>query len=395
MKGAKILAIFAIIIIILGIIYIWYITPLLSTEENQKPDAIIEINRSDQMGLTIHQGEEILFSAKNSSDQDGNIEKYQWNFGDGTTSNKMNTKHTYDEPGTYNVTLTVEDDDGNKDIKYLEITVNSLPVAKVDIKNYASGTSITIPFAKKIQFNANDSFDDDGWIESYHWDFGDGNISTLEAPEHYYFQLGFFRVTLTIQDNDGGIASDQIDIEIVKRTYDSEWTLNYHEVIVEGNGIVDGNGYTVEGQSTDSLFQINQNKIARINISLNWTDHQPLLMNNQSEGEDTFELRTVTPENITMIENSTSGNISIVIPYNSKPLEKYFRAKTESDAISMAEDDAKLSDGGNGEWYLNISAIECKGGNWINEQFDLDLGNAWTIRVIVFYYELEMHEIVD
>jgi len=56
-----------------------------------------------------------------SDDKDGNITVWEWNFGDGNTSNEQNLPYTYAKAGTYNVTLTVTDDDTN-DPKTNEIT---------------------------------------------------------------------------------------------------------------------------------------------------------------------------------------------------------------------------------------------------------------------------------
>lgn len=47
-----------------------------------------------------------------SSDPDGSISAYSWTFGDGGTSTAQNPTHTYGAPGTYDVTLTVTDNQG-------------------------------------------------------------------------------------------------------------------------------------------------------------------------------------------------------------------------------------------------------------------------------------------
>ena len=68
----------------------------------------------------------IIFDASNSTDPDGTINNYEWNFGDGTTGFGKITTHSYTENGTYTVNLTVTDDKGATDTSSKEITVGKI-----------------------------------------------------------------------------------------------------------------------------------------------------------------------------------------------------------------------------------------------------------------------------
>jgi PKD repeat protein len=57
----------------------------------------------------------------------------------------------------------------------------------------------------EVTFDASSSYDLDGYIVSYTWDFGDGNVITVYDPivTHHYSAAGTYEVTLTVVDNDG------------------------------------------------------------------------------------------------------------------------------------------------------------------------------------------------
>ena len=61
--------------------------------------------------------------AENSTDIDGIITEYIWTFGDGSTGYGKTTTHKYDEPGTYIVELTVEDNNGASDTVSTLVTI--------------------------------------------------------------------------------------------------------------------------------------------------------------------------------------------------------------------------------------------------------------------------------
>ncbi len=57
--------------------------------------------------------------------------------------------------------------------------------------------------AQAVQFSSSGSFDPDGTIASYHWNFGDGTSATTANPSHSYAAPGLYTATLTATDNTG------------------------------------------------------------------------------------------------------------------------------------------------------------------------------------------------
>jgi hypothetical protein len=78
----------------------------------------------------------ITFNASNSSDPDGNITKYDWDFGDGNVTNTTEEviNHSYSLAGDYIVNLKVTDNDGATNISMARITVSSMPDLEITAK---------------------------------------------------------------------------------------------------------------------------------------------------------------------------------------------------------------------------------------------------------------------
>lgn len=140
------------------------------------------------------------FDSQGSSDSDGTIVDYEWEFGDGSTATGATTSHTYNAPGEYTATLTVTDNDGLSSNDTVNISVlNQSPIA-IALVDETEGTS---PLT--VNFDGSDSYDQDlsGDIVSYLWDFKDGTTSTEANPTHTYSVAGDFEASLTVTDDLG------------------------------------------------------------------------------------------------------------------------------------------------------------------------------------------------
>jgi hypothetical protein len=90
-----------------------------------------------------------------------------------------------------------------------EIIGNRPPVASFGCNGYNYLSSPIAFVHKPTCFNATESYDPDGSIVSYCWDFGDGNITTVADPviTHNYTRIGNYSVTLNVTDNQGGLST--------------------------------------------------------------------------------------------------------------------------------------------------------------------------------------------
>lgn len=159
----------------------------------------------------------VNFDASGSSDPDGSITMYRWNFGDGSPVQLKTTPgitHTYTTPGLYSARLAVIDNDGKKDIFTVQITVlNSNapqpPTASIQVPS----TSGELPFT--VNFDASGSSDPDGNIVLYRWNFGDGTIVQYgQTISHTFTQVGTFTTMLAVFDNDGKVHKAYVDITV-------------------------------------------------------------------------------------------------------------------------------------------------------------------------------------
>lgn len=181
-------------------------TATVNVQSNEKPNALFSYSPAK-----ITAGDEVSF-IDSSSDPDGSVAGWSWNFGDGSFSNERNPKHTYSSPGVYTVMLTVEDNNGLKDSYYREITVqpkNYLPTADFTFLPKEPKAGEEVSFADK-------STDKDGSIVSWSWDFGDGATSSEAEPTHAFSKAGNYTVTLTVRDDKGGEDVTRITIAVAE-----------------------------------------------------------------------------------------------------------------------------------------------------------------------------------
>ncbi|MCK5017889.1 MAG: PKD domain-containing protein, partial [Candidatus Peribacteraceae bacterium] len=136
---------------------------------------------------------------------------YHWNFGDGYSLYGKEVRHIYHSEGDYGVALTVTDDDNSVSIDIIFVSIStSLPVAEAG-PNHAVYTNTF------VTFDGTNSYDTDGFIVSYDWDFGDGHGASGDVVTYSYPDDGIYIVTLTVTDNSGAVGTDTCTVNVMNR----------------------------------------------------------------------------------------------------------------------------------------------------------------------------------
>ncbi len=211
---------------------------------------------------------------------------------------------------------------------------------EVDTKNpYADcGGSYSGITSSPVTFNASDSYDLDGTIDEYLWDFGDGSTANGITIEHSYLTNGNYQVTLTITDNDGNTDQDSTTAEIgqSEKTYTSELTLNEIEESYSVELTELFYCYDTDGDGKEDLFY-DPNKV----------------------------LETVHSNNIEMDD----ANYFILKPKNQN---KIFLWNTDNDTITEVDNSIPIEEtneeSSEKHTYVNVTINKTEG--WI--YFDLD-----------------------
>ena len=135
----------------------------------------------------------------------GNPNSWKWDLGNGTSSVFQNPSVAYFEPGSYTVTLTIKNSFGVDSVtKVNYITVYASPAVQFK----ASATSGCFPLATQF---TDLSMPGSGQIQSWQWDFGDGNFSDEQNPTHTYTAKGNFNVSLRVTNLYGCVTSKTVN----------------------------------------------------------------------------------------------------------------------------------------------------------------------------------------
>jgi len=149
------------------------------------------------------------FNAESSSDSDGTIVSYQWDFGASQSASGNTVNFTFATAGEKTVNLTVVDN-ANAAAEKLAIFTVTAPANISPVANFTYQCNDLV-----CNFNAESSSDSDGTIASYQWDFGANQTAAGKAVSFTFTTAGGKTVNLTVVDNASATAEKSISFNVL------------------------------------------------------------------------------------------------------------------------------------------------------------------------------------
>ena len=227
---------------------------------NRAPNAVPVAKAGNDISLTLPSNSTTL-SNSGSYDADGNIKSYSWTKISGpsqftlSNANGASTEVKDLQAGSYTFRLTVTDDDGATATDDVTINVNRAPNV-APVAKAGNDVNITLP-SNSITLNNSGSYDSDGSIRGYSWTKVSGpsqfSITNANAAstEVRNLEAGSYTFRLTVTDDDGATASDDVTIHVnrapnvapvAKAGNDINITLPTNSITLSNAGSYDADG---------------------------------------------------------------------------------------------------------------------------------------------------------
>ncbi|MBW7936824.1 MAG: PKD domain-containing protein, partial [Flavobacteriales bacterium] len=137
---------------------------------------------------------QLAFTDLSSSFNGNQLVNWDWDFDDGNQAVIQNPNHTYAAIGTFNVILTVTDNDGCTDTITQPVIVRSTPSADFSFLNDCVYNAIDFADQSTVQLST---------ISTWQWDFGNNQQSNQQNPSNQYLQSGNYDVQLIVSTQQG------------------------------------------------------------------------------------------------------------------------------------------------------------------------------------------------
>jgi PKD repeat protein len=199
---------------------------------NDPPTAMFSAKPDPSLGPMA-----FTFNATASFDGDGSIANptgYYWDFGDGTQDLGVSgsvVAHNFTYPGVYDVTLRVVDSLGatgsardsvgsvifNSQPSHVSLTVTAGKAVNIPPVAIFDSVPATPQTGETVQFDGSASYDPDGTVVAWSWDFGDGSAITSASPfaSHSYSAPGNYTVTLNVTDDGGATGQTSQEVHVI------------------------------------------------------------------------------------------------------------------------------------------------------------------------------------
>lgn len=129
--------------------------------------------------------------------------RFEWNFGDGSSSEEKAPTHLFSSAGIYTVRLISISNQGARDTVWNDVSVYELPYVAYTFNEACDGFTTVFENLSTVE---------DGNIASVLWDFGDGSNSVQLNPEKDFLNPGTYRVTLYVQSTTGCSSNFEEDV---------------------------------------------------------------------------------------------------------------------------------------------------------------------------------------
>ena len=335
--------------------------------------------------LEIQEGEMVNFDARDSDAIEGIISDYSWDFGDKDSVNTVAgfTSHQFNEPGLYNVRLTVTNDQGGTDSTTVMIRVNGAPRLNLSLPEVIRAGDIAL-------LDASATVDPEGAPLSFEWDLnhfedsdsdGDTRNDIDSTDSIVYLETaysGSITGSLTVSDGEGGVVQEQFILEVLTRMYKVVWvtqTLDweYDEYLNQGDewtvNLTPGDGARII--SYEALLELDQDLVMP-------PDNFTLSVNVVDDGH--HRSSQTTPGNITQNE-STQAEINGT-DLNPEGENDDYESDSAEQLIAglLNEAGARF---GQGEWVWTVVARDADPDALVDGLPDPDGGNDWLLTITI------------
>ncbi len=185
---------------------------------NRPPTVVLDPATSELAGQVLLAPASVTLSAE-ASDVDGDVANVTWLLDDMPVAWGPVALVTLDGERAVRIDVLVVDDDGATAMDGVSLYINEAPVASFtamsrDQEPLNEGS--TVRTGTPVTFNASASHDAGGPDITFSWDMGDGTTLSGPVVEHAYMVPGSYTVRLTVRDDEGGAATEELTVTVVE-----------------------------------------------------------------------------------------------------------------------------------------------------------------------------------